>query len=58
MIVWAGILGGSLVGPFFIDGNLNGQKYLEMLEQNIVLAVDYITQTFFKPVYQQDGATL
>lgn len=54
--VWAGILGNSIVGPFFIDGNLNGQKYLEMLEQNIVPAINGIAQDLYDPIFQQDGA--
>src|SRR5437588_198499 len=34
--VWAGIVGNHIVGPFFIDGNLNGDKYLELLQNNVV----------------------
>ena len=29
--VWMGILGNQVIGAFFIDGCLNGQKYLDML---------------------------
>lgn len=29
--VWAGILCNEIVGPFFIDGNLTAEKYLDML---------------------------
>ena len=34
--VWAGIYGNSLVGPFFIPGNLTGELYLELLQDTIV----------------------
>lgn len=33
--VWAGILGNAIIGPIFIDGNLNGALYAEMLETAI-----------------------
>lgn len=33
--VWAGILGDTIIGPVFIDGNLNGDIYLDLLE-NII----------------------
>ncbi len=37
VLVWAGILGnGDLIGPVFIDGNMNGAKYLEVIDQTIV----------------------
>ena len=34
--VWAGLLGNHKIGPFFIDGNLTSQLYLELLETQIV----------------------
>ena len=37
--VWAGIIGDRIIGPIFIDGNLNGDRYLELLENEIVPAV-------------------
>ncbi|XP_071053327.1 uncharacterized protein [Onthophagus taurus] len=33
--VWVGILGDHIIGPLFIPGNLNGEIYLEMLENVI-----------------------
>ncbi|KAJ8941334.1 hypothetical protein NQ318_004778 [Aromia moschata] len=32
--VWAGIIGENIIGPFFIDGNLNGETYLALLQNN------------------------
>lgn len=29
--VWAGILGNYIIGPFLIDGNLNGPVNLDLL---------------------------
>ncbi|KAJ8946473.1 hypothetical protein NQ318_004519 [Aromia moschata] len=34
--VWAGIIGENIIGPFFIDGNLNGNTYLALLKNNVV----------------------
>uniref|UniRef100_A0A1B6G3J3 Tc1-like transposase DDE domain-containing protein n=1 Tax=Cuerna arida TaxID=1464854 RepID=A0A1B6G3J3_9HEMI len=34
--VWAGIIGNQIVGPFFINGNLNGDSYLAMLQNEII----------------------
>ena len=37
--VWIGLCGnGELIGPFFFKGNLNGEYYLQMLNDQIVLA--------------------
>ena len=33
--VWAGILGDAIIGPLFIEGNLNGEMYADMLERSI-----------------------
>ncbi|KAJ8942265.1 hypothetical protein NQ318_008009 [Aromia moschata] len=30
--VWAGIHAGGLVGPYYFEGHVTGQSYLEMLE--------------------------
>ena len=35
-LVWIGLVRNSLIGPYFFDGNINGQAYLEMLN-NLVL---------------------
>ena len=33
--VWTGILKNKIVGPIFIEGNLNSEKYLELLQNEI-----------------------
>lgn len=53
--VWAGILGNSIIGPFFINGNLNADKYLELLRNQIVPAVQRLNINFDDIWYQQDG---
>ncbi|KAJ8963387.1 hypothetical protein NQ318_018864 [Aromia moschata] len=32
--VWRGIIGENIIGTFFIDGNLNGETYLALLQNN------------------------
>ncbi|KAJ8933593.1 hypothetical protein NQ318_003349 [Aromia moschata] len=34
--VWSGIIGENIIGSFFIDGNLNGETYLALLQNNVV----------------------
>lgn len=55
--VWAGILCNQIVGPFFIDGNLTAQKYVALLENQIIPAIREISGQVFDDVwFQQDGA--
>ena len=55
-MVWAGIWGDKIIGPFFIDGNLNANEYLIMLQEEILPSLLYEDGNF--PVYfQQDGAS-
>lgn len=57
--VWAGILCNRIVGPFFIDGNLNAQKYVNMLNDEIIPAIQEIVEHAFDHVwFQQDGAQM
>ena len=39
--VWAGILGDRIIGPFFIEGNLTGEAYREMLNNLIEPSIVY-----------------
>lgn len=40
--VWCGILKNRTIGPFFIDGNLTAQKYLNLLRNNIIPAIEAV----------------
>ena len=59
--VWIGLCGNwELIGPFFFEGNVNGEAYLQMLNDQIVpaLAECYVLQangTFLKMGWAQDG---
>lgn len=54
--VWAGLFAGHVIGPFFIDGNLTGQRYLQLLQQEIVPAINNLSPDINLTWYQQDGA--
>lgn len=58
--VWAGILGNEIIGPFFIDGNLDAPKYIIMLHNQIVPAMRVSAARENIPwtnvYFQQDGA--
>lgn len=54
--VWAGILGDHIIGPFFIDGTLNAAKYLELLQNQVLPAIQVLPNLDLGVVYfQQDG---
>lgn len=58
--VWAGILANEIIGPFFIDGNLDGPKYLLLLHNEIVPSMRASATRQNIPwadvFFQQDGA--
>lgn len=55
--VWAGIIGNHLVGPFIIDGRLDGQLYLDFLENHLnYLLEDVPIQTRINMWYMHYGA--
>lgn len=57
--VWCGIMGDSIIGPYFIDGNLTGEVYLDLIENAVVPRIVEIIEAAdeeFDPIFQQDGA--
>lgn len=54
--VWAGILGTHIIGPFFINNTLNGNRYLQLLENQILPALMQLPNINIQDIYfQQDG---
>lgn len=55
---WSGMVGRHTIGPFFIQGNLNGESYLDLLQTHIVPAIQALFpgEEFQKVWFQQDGA--
>lgn len=55
--VWAGIVNNQLVGPYFIDGDLNAVKYEAMLRGQIIPRIrEIVGDNFNHTWFQQDGA--
>lgn len=55
--VWAGILGGTLLGPYFIEGNLRGLSYLRILRRVFNTMLDEVPLQDLRNLYfQHDGA--
>jgi len=53
--IWAEIIGDYLIGPFFIDGNLNSEMYETMLTEQIIPAIrDLFSNNFDCVWFQQD----
>ena len=52
--VWLGIIDNSLIGPYFIEGNLNARKFLDLLRDQVLPAIRNldIQESWF----QMDGA--
>ena len=50
-----GILGNQIIGPFFIDGNLNAEKYLNLLRDEIIPTLRRLNINLNRIWYQQDG---
>ena len=41
-MVWAGLIKDRIVGPFFFDGSVTGNAYLQLLQQNVWPAIQRI----------------
>ncbi|XP_029673048.1 uncharacterized protein LOC115241426 [Formica exsecta] len=54
--VWCGILGDQIIGPFFIDGILNGEKYANFLTEELPHLLEGIPLAQrIEMWYQHDG---
>ena len=56
--VWCGIWDDTIIGPFFIQGNLNGQRYRDLLEQQVWPQLEPLldANADVDPYFMQDGA--
>lgn len=56
--VWCGILPDRIIGPFFLDENLNQEVYLNLLENHLLPALEEIPANRRRNMFfQQDGCT-
>lgn len=55
--VWVGIIDNRILGPYFFDRNVNGDVYLEFLQNDLEDYLDALPlQTVQRMWFQQDGA--
>jgi len=55
--VWCGLLDGCIVGPYFIEGNLTGEAYLNLLQNELPEMLENINLHTVQNMWiQQDGA--
>jgi len=55
--VWAGIILNRIIGPLFIEGNINSQNYCNLLRNQVIPAIeDIVGDAFHNVWFQQDGA--
>lgn len=54
--VWCGIIEDRIIGPYFIEGNLNGRKYTTFLQETLdPLLEETPLETRNRIWYQYDG---
>lgn len=57
LIVWCGIVNGYLIGPYFFNGNVNTNTYLELIRDRLPeMLEDVDLETRRRLWFQQDGA--
>lgn len=56
-MVWCGIMGETLVGPYFFQGNVNQHTYLELLENYLVPTLHDRAIDRANVIFMHDGAT-
>lgn len=50
------MLGDHIIGPFFIDGTLNGEKYLNLLQNSVIPKIQELYSLETNNIwFQQDG---
>lgn len=55
-MVWAGVIGLNIIGPFFFDQNVNTESYLELLGDDIMPRLEELNYNPREIIYQHDGA--
>lgn len=58
LMVWAGIVGDRIIGPFFFEGNLTGPRYSEFLQDIIPNVFEDVPINRNRIWWQQDGASV
>lgn len=56
VVVWGGLWKEGVVGPFFFDGNVTGQSYLTMLQQEFLPELESLHMQKEMCIFMHDGA--
>src|SRR3978361_1541483 len=55
--VWGGIVGNYLIGPYFFNDPVNGERYLDFLQNQLQNFLDDVPLEIIRRLwFQQDGA--
>lgn len=55
-MVWLGVIDESIVGPYYFNGTVNSQSYLNMLEQFVMPELNRLGKNSNEIIYMHDGA--
>lgn len=55
LCVWAGVWSFGIIGPFFIEGTVNAERYLNLLT-NSIIPILQARPVYERMLWQQDGA--
>lgn len=55
-MVWAGIIDNDVIGPFFFEANVDGNSYLQMLQDKVVPSLIAKGYNVKDVIFQHDGA--
>ena len=58
LMVWAAITSRGVIGPFFLEGRVNAEKYKAMIKDEYLPELRRKRFTLRDVVFQQDGATV
>jgi hypothetical protein len=55
--VWAGVFNDTIIGPYFVEGRLTGESYLNILQEMLPNIMDEVPIAYFQSLYfQHHGA--
>ena len=58
VMVWVGLIKDHIIGPFFFNGKVTGDQYLQLLQTRVLLSLQAVMADDIDFVlFQQDGAS-
>lgn len=56
VMLWAGLIGMDIIGPFFFDQNVTAEAYMELMGDSIIPRLEELNYNPQEIIYQHDGA--